>query len=243
MKISKLSRLYTNQPLNEKQSLNLNGAHLHYLQNVMRLKVGKQFRVFNQNDGEFIAVIDRYERKEAIVNILGLIRKPVLEAPLILLLSIIKPDKMFNAINMAVQIGVTKIIPVIAERSQSQTVNIERLERIMIEAAEQSERLSIPKCTQAIHLTEIIGSSDIDMIIYANENENSQNLIYNLKLFSAKLAYLVGPEGGFSATELKALELSSKAHSTSLGSNILRAETAVAVGLAQIILMREKCRT
>ena len=242
MKISKLSRLYIKQPLNENKSLVLSTEHLHYLQNVMRLKAGRKFRVFNEADGEFIAVIDKFEKKEAMANILQLIREPIIETPLTLAISIIKPDKMFDAINMAVQIGVTEIIPIIAERSQSQTINSERLAKIITEAAEQSERLSVPKYRKPIRLTEFISSPGFDMIIYASEAEDKLNLIHNLKSFPAKLAYLVGPEGGFSETELKALELSRAAHSVSLGSNILRAETAVAAGLAQIMLMRAKCR-
>lgn len=241
MKISKLSRVYINQVLNENKSLNLGLEHLHYLQNVMRLKEGRQLRVFNETDGEFIAKINNFTKKEVVIDIIKLNKKPKKEVPLTLLISIIKPDKLFDAVNMAVQIGVTEIVPIISERSQSKIVNLERLAKIIIEAAEQSERLSIPKYNSPVDLEKFISSSNYEMIIYANESETNQNQMLKIKTFPNNLAYLVGPEGGFSEPELEVLKNSIKTCSVSLGSNILRAETAVAVGLAQIQLMREKC--
>lgn len=242
MKISKLSRVYINQVLNENKSLSLGPAQLHYLQNVMRLKEGRQLRVFNETDGEFIATINNFTKKEVVIDITKLNKKPLKEAPLTLLISIIKPDKLLDAINMAVQIGVTEIIPIIAERSQSKIINLERLAKIIIEAAEQSERLSIPKYNSPIDLEKFLCSSNHEMIIYANESETDQNQMFKIETFPNNLAYLVGPEGGFSELELEVLKESRKTCSVSLGSNVLRAETAVAVGLAHIQLMREKCR-
>ena len=241
MKISKLNRVYINQTLNENKSLSLGPDHLHYLQNVIRLKEGRQLRIFNETNGEFIATINSFSKKEVIVDISKLNRKPILEAPLTLLMSIIKPDKMFDAVNMAVQIGVTEIIPIIAERSQSKIVNLERLAKIIIEAAEQSERLTIPKYSAPMDLIKFITSSNYEMIIYANESEANHNQMLEIKSFPNNLAYLVGPEGGFSEAELEILKTQHQTYSVSLGSNILRAETAVAVGLAHIQLMREKC--
>ena len=242
MKISKLNRLYIKQRLKENESLKLGQDHLHYLQNVMRLKVNWQFRIFNASDGEFIATIEGFEKKEVVVKISEQLRKPVLEDPLTLAISLIKPDKMFDAVNMAVQIGVTEIIPIIANRSQAQTINLERLAKIIIEATEQSERLSVPKYSSPLNLKEFLKSSDCEMVIYANESENDCNQIFKIESFPASVAYVVGPEGGFSELEFLVLKSFSKARSISLGSNVLRAETAVIAGLAQIKLMREKCQ-
>lgn len=241
MKISKLNRLYTKQQLKENQSLRLEQSHLHYLQNVMRFKVNEQFRIFNANDGEFIATIESFEKKEVFVNIKAQLKKPILETPLTLALSLIKPDKMFDAINMAVQIGVTEIIPIIAERSQVHTINLERLAKIVIEAVEQSERLSIPKYDSPLNLKEFLKSNNYEMVIYANENEDNHNQMFKIESFPTNVAYLVGPEGGFSESEFAVLKSFSNLRSISLGPNVLRAETATIAGLVQIQLMREKC--
>lgn len=241
MKISKLNRLYSKQQLKENKSLKLGQEHLHYLQNVMRLKINWQFRIFNAHDGEFIATIESFEKKEVVVNVLEQLRKPSKQFPLTLAMSLIKPDKMFDAVNMAVQIGITEIVPIIAERSQTQIINLERLSKIIVEATEQSERLSIPKYSSPVNLKEFLKSSDCETIIYANESENDHNQIFKIEPFPTSLAYLVGPEGGFSELEFEVLKSFFKTRSISLGSNVLRTETAVIAGLAQIQLMREKC--
>lgn len=239
MKFSNLNRVYTKLPLTEDISLRLGFEHLHYLQVVLRMKPGRQIRVFNETDGEFLAVINTFEKQDILINILKSVRKPTIDVPLTLALCTIKQDKWFNAINMAVQIGVTGIVPIIAERSQMQTINLGKLSKIIIEAAEQSERLSIPKFTSPLRLAEFISSINCEMIIYANENELVRNWINKIQSPPENLAYLVGPEGGFAPSELEILESSPKTFSVSLGSNILRTEAAVIAGLAQIQLMRE----
>ena len=151
---------------------------------------------------------------------------------------------MLDAIDMAVQLGVTKIIPLIAERSQFRTVNTQRLMKCIIESTEQFERLIpwilMPVVSLSLFLEQTLDNS----IIYANENENNTLLkimpIYSSDI-SANLSVVVGPEGGFSQNELQMLSLKPNTLSISLGSNILRTETAVARCLAQIKLFTASC--
>ncbi|WP_410521486.1 RsmE family RNA methyltransferase [Candidatus Tisiphia endosymbiont of Metellina segmentata] len=153
---------------------------------------------------------------------------------------------MLDAIDMAVQLGVTKIIPLIAERSQFRTVNTQRLMKCIIESTEQSERLIpcilMPVVSLSLFLEQTLDNS----IIYANENEDENNTLLKIMPIyssdiSANLSVVVGPEGGFSQNELQMLSLRPNTLSISLGSNILRTETAVATCLAQIKLFTASC--
>ncbi|WP_341751547.1 MULTISPECIES: 16S rRNA (uracil(1498)-N(3))-methyltransferase [unclassified Candidatus Tisiphia] len=246
MKTARLHRIYTNIRLIENYSLNLAKEHSHYLKTVLRLKVGDHFRIFNGTDGEFIAQITGITKNNLHVGLTNILRKATVEPELTLGISIIKSDRMLDAIDMAVQLGVTKIIPLIAERSQFRTVNTQRLMKCIIESTEQSERLIpcilMPVVSLSLFLEQTLDNS----IIYANENEDENNTLLKIMPIyssdiSANLSVVVGPEGGFSQNELQMLSLRPNTLSISLGSNILRTETAVATCLAQIKLFTASC--
>ncbi|WP_342267493.1 16S rRNA (uracil(1498)-N(3))-methyltransferase [Candidatus Tisiphia endosymbiont of Empis tessellata] len=247
MKISRLHRIYSNTKLIENYSLNLAEDHSHYLKTVLRLKVGDHFRIFNGTDGEFIAQITGITKNNLHVGLTNILRKATVEPELTLGISIIKSDRMLDAIDMAVQLGVTKIIPLIAERSQFRTVNTQRLMKCIIESTEQSERLIIPCILMPVVSLSLFLEQTLDnSIIYTNENEDENNTLLKIMPIyssdiSANLSVVVGPEGGFSQNELQMLSLRPNTLSISLGSNILRTETAVATCLAQIKLFTASC--
>jgi len=204
---------------------------------VLRLKINDQFRIFNGTEGEFIATIIDITKNNISINLSDFIRKPTTEVELTLGLCIIKPDKMIDAINMAVQLGVTKIIPLTSQRSQFKEVNNDRLLKCIIEATEQTERLSPP----TLSTTKLLKRFNKEMngiIIYANENESESNSLIKLGNLKSNISLIIGPEGGFSDEELSIFPLWDNTFSISLGSNILRTETAVATALAQIMLIR-----
>jgi len=237
MKISNLNRIYFNCTLSKGSIINLNEKYLHYLKNVLRLKINDQFRIFNGTEGEFIATIIDITKNNISINLSDFIRKPTTEVELTLGLCIIKPDKMIDAINMAVQLGVTKIIPLTSQRSQFKEVNNDRLLKCIIEATEQTERLSPP----TLSTTKLLKRFNKEMngiIIYANENESESNSLIKLGNLKSNISLIIGPEGGFSDEELSIFSLWDNTFSISLGSNILRTETAVATALAQIMLIR-----
>ena len=237
MKFSKLNRIYSNKKLIENQIITLDSDNAHYLKTVLRLRAGDKLRIFNSECGEFIAQIEDLSKSSLSINLLNLLRKPLIEPILILGLSIIKTDRMLDAINMAVQLGVTGIIPIISERSQFRVINIERLQKCIIEATEQSERLNLPYLG-AITSLKNYNNLDLDLIIYANENEHSENSMLKFNPLASKLSLIVGPEGGFTDKEINMLASWHNALSVSLSPNVLRSETAVSVGLAQLQLIR-----
>ncbi|MCC8369421.1 MAG: 16S rRNA (uracil(1498)-N(3))-methyltransferase [Rickettsia endosymbiont of Oxypoda opaca] len=242
MKFSNLNRIYINNALAANSKIELTGNQGHYIKTVLRLKIQDQFRVFNNVDGEFIAQINNIGKNNLSINITNLLRKPTPLPSLTLGLAIIKPEKFLLAINMATQLGVTKIVPLITERCQLRNVNNERLLKCTIEATEQSERLSPPIIEPIISLEQFLKNHSNNLILYANECEDKANSL--LKILPnglnniSDILFIVGPEGGFSSGELEKLAARENAKSFNLSAYILRTETAVAVGLAQIGLVR-----
>lgn len=239
MKFSTLPRIYSGSILSENTIIEIDAQHFHYLKNVLRLKVNDSFRIFNGINGEFIATVREIKKNTLSIHLNNLIRKPELGQNLTLGICIIKADKMLDAINMAVQLGVSKIAPLIAQRSQLKSVNHDRLFKCVIEATEQSERLTPPSLEQTT-LLKSYRSENCGAIIYANENEDNNNsLIARIESLQSNFSFIVGPEGGFSNEELEMLSSWTDTFSISLGPNILRTETAVATGLAQIMLLKK----
>nr|WP_253308487.1 16S rRNA (uracil(1498)-N(3))-methyltransferase [Rickettsia endosymbiont of Ceutorhynchus assimilis] len=242
MKFSKLNRIYINNALAANSKIELTGNHGHYIKTVLRLKIQDQFRVFNNVDGEFIAQIHDIGKNNLSINITKPLRKATLMLPLTLGLAIIKPEKFLLAINMAVQLGVTKIVPLITERCQFKIINNERLLKCTIEATEQSERLTPPIIEPVISLEKFLKNHSNNLILYANECEDKTNSLLTILPSGlnniSDILFIVGPEGGFSSGELKKLAAQENAKSFSFGSHILRTETAVAAGLSQIGLVR-----
>lgn len=240
MKFSNLHRIYINVPLTQNKSLYLDSKYVSYLSTVLRLKIGGQFRIFNEIDGEFITQIIEIQKKYLIIEIKQFLRKPNFLPSLCLGLSVIKLNKMFDALMMAVQLGVTEITPLLTDRSQIRDINIERLSRCVIEATEQAELFAPPQIHSPLPIEEYNNFQNCDLIIYANEKEEVKNSINTISIFPEKIALIIGPEGGFSEEEFMMFKRWDKAHSISLGSTVLRTETAVAAALAQIILIRNK---
>ncbi len=237
MKFSHLHRVYANVKLTKSCSLNLAENHCHYFKTVLRLKVNDYFRIFNDIDGEFIAQIISMIKNNLCIRLINIIRKVTVIPQLVLGISIIKNDKMLDAIDMAVQLGVTKIVPLITERSQLRSVNIRKFMECIIKSTEQSERLIPAILMPLIPLSLFLDQNLNNYIVYANENENENNtLLKVMPTYLSDISVVVGPEGGFSYDELKMFSLRPNTLSISLGPNVLRTETAVATCLAQIKL-------
>ncbi|MGC0371597.1 MAG: hypothetical protein DGJ47_000288 [Rickettsiaceae bacterium] len=238
MKFSHLTRVYLNESLQEEQSISLLGADLHYINSVMRLKVGHSLRVFNESNGEFLAIIEKVSRSCLVIKITEFLRAPLKEKNLILAMCIIKPDRFSEAVKAAVQLGVTKIIPVISERTQLKTIPHERIEKIILQSTQQSERFKPAELTTEIELQKILGHDELRQIIFACESADEDALIKNIEKWHDQVAVLVGPEGGFTDEEITMLQHSSRVTTVSLGNSVLRAETASIASLACTQMMR-----
>lgn len=239
MKFSQLFRIYVNQPLANNQTICLAGERQHYLASVIRLKIDQKIRIFNERDGEFIAQVKSIGKKETILIIEDSFRSVISEPTLILALCIIKLDRFLEAIRAAVQIGVTEIIPIISSRVQLRKIPREKIENILQQSTEQSERLRVPILADETLLEDLLQRRDIEQIIFANENETDSKIIANIREWKDKLCVLIGPEGGFAEQEIKLLD-QSNITSISLGETVMRSEIATIVTLGCVKMMRNK---
>lgn len=235
-------RIHFNISLAEGQTIEISDKNrLNYISTVLRLKIGAKIRVFNHNDGEFIAHIVQIDKKKIIFNIENQFRSTKEEPELILALSIIKLDRFLEAIRASVQIGVTSIIPVISQRTQFRHVPHEKIEAILEQSVQQSERFQIPELKQPTKLEDLLKDPNIAQIIVADETISEQDgCISSLKPKQQGLCVLIGPEGGFGESEIDLLHRTEHTNSISLGSNILRAETAAIVALGCVAMIRRE---
>ncbi len=239
MKFSHLIRLYyTSGLICKNQTLKIENEDFYYLKSVMRLRKSDVFRLFNSIDGEFIARIEDVGRSHVSVSIESQIRPVAIEKELILGLCLIKPERMIEAIKSAVQLGVTKIFPLLSERTQYKRMNREKAEKCIIQDTEQSERFKPAELLQEMQLTEFCKLPEIEQIIFACESEVKTNKISDIKKIKHIVAALIGPEGGFSEKEISLIKSYDHVCSISLGNTVLRAETAVTVALACIQMLR-----
>ncbi len=212
----------------------LTGAHAQHLAQVLRGRVGQEFDIATGESvrrGRIASVTnDRVEFE------LGEIIPATPALNLTVLLSIFKFDRMEWAIEKCVELGATRIIPVVAQRTESHLAKavekrVERWQRVALQASEQSRRSSVPEIAKPFELQAAVNASQGTRIVLA---ESEQQMMLKDALQSSpsgEITLAFGPEGGWTAAELKFFR-SSGWIAASLGSTILRAETAVIAAVA-----------
>lgn len=226
--------------------ITIDGDQAHYLTRVMRLGAGYPVRVFNGRDGEFDGEIVEAS-KTAVRLAVGKQTRVQQAAPdLWLLFAPLKKDRTDFVVEKAVELGVSEIRPVLTERTNSETVRVDRLARLAIEAAEQTERLDVPPVRDAQKLFAALDSWPTGRtLIFADEagddagrpwggeTGRAMPLAETVRVMAdGPAAILVGPEGGFSTQERARLRSLSCVKPVGLGPRILRAETAAVAALA-----------
>lgn len=227
----------------------LRGDQARHLSRVLRAHPGMEFDVVAGGRAWLarIASLDRDHVHFTLVRELE--AAPAL--PITLLLSVFKFDRMEWAIEKAVELGCTHIIPVLAERTEKHLAlaaekRVERWRRIAREAAKQSRRSDLPEIAAPARLAEVLAGDDPAALrILLSETEEDQPLLRILekehKLDSSEVLLAIGPEGGWTAGEIR-LFTDAGWHSASLGPRILRVETAVIAALAVVNARWESSR-
>lgn len=197
----------------------------------MRLSLGGAVTLFNGQDGEWSARVDVLERKAGTVEVDQEIRPQTTAFDIWLLFAPIKRVRIDFIAQKATELGVSLIQPVITERTNVSRVNTERLRANAIEAAEQCWCLQVPAVGDPEKLNSLLGEWPADRRLIMCDERGGQPLPHALAqvpLSSAeKWAVLIGPEGGFSDDERQTITALPQTISVSLGSRILRADTAV----------------
>lgn len=230
--MAELIRLFRREPLALGLSLELDAKAAHYLTSVMRRPVGAELAVFNAEHGEWRARIDHVGRRSALVTLVDRLRAPPGPArgPE-LWFAPIKKARMETVIEKAVELGARRLQPVATRRSVVDRLNGERLESLMIEAAEQSGRLDLPELMPLRPLPDLLAEGDPDRPVYAGTiGREAPSLVHALRRFGAG-PVLIGPEGGFDPEELADMDTRPYVQFVSLGPRTLRAETAALAAL------------
>jgi 16S rRNA (uracil1498-N3)-methyltransferase len=194
----------------------------HYLGNVMRLPPGAAVQVFNGRDGEWSGVFQRDH-----VDLQGQTRAQAAEPDLWLVFAPLKRDATDLVVQKATELGVSAIRPVFSAHSNTGRVNLERFGAIAREAAEQSERLTVPEIFPPVALFDLLAGWPAERVLAAAIERGAPAAIP-----AQAGGLLVGPEGGFAAAELDVLRAARFVSPICLGPRVLRAETAVIAGLA-----------
>ena len=204
--------------LSEKQS--------HYTKNVMRLKAGDKISLFNSQDGEWDVKILNQGKIFTEFKVEKLSRPLSNEKNIWLAFSPIKKVPQDLMIQKTTELGIQKFIPLLCERSVVREINIKRTEKIITEACEQSNRITVPKIQELQMLDEFIKNfPDDGKIVFCDINSQSKDL-YNKLSKKNPICILIGPEGDFSEDERQFITNYKNVISITLGKNILRAETA-----------------
>ncbi len=227
--LSKAPRLYVSADLRAGASVVLPEPQAHYLKNVMRAEAGDDVRLFNGRDGEWHGVIDTLDKKKAILALQSQIRpQPPARRAVHLLFAPIKKARMEWLIEKSVELGATDLHPVITNHTEVRDINAERTRAQIVEAAEQCERLDIPQLHDIISLRAKLGSWPQDIPVLIGLERADAPALKNALPATGPLAFLIGPEGGFSAEEREYPANLPFLKPVSLGPDILRAETAAA---------------
>ena len=225
--MSSIIRLYFPDKIQSDLSSHLSKEHTHYLKDVMRLKIGDKLSIFNTL-GEWDAVIETYEKKGAKIKIIEKVRDQGNDKNIWLAFSPIKQNPLNFLIQKGTELGVKKFIPILSERTVVREINIERIKKIIIEASEQSNRISVPEINKPELLKNFLSQFPKNAsLIFCDINSKKNNLKNILsKNIDGPICILIGPEGDFSENERKMIINLNQTYPISLAKNILKAETA-----------------
>ncbi len=223
-------RLFYSKSLSLNLTDKLDKSQSHYVSKVMRLKEKEVFSLFNSS-GEWEAKILNITKSTVEFNVTKQLRQKENTKDLWLAFSPIKSNYFNFMIQKATELGVTKFLPVIFERTIVRKINKVRLEKVIIEAAEQSNRITVPSIEDPQKLKSFL-SIDMDLIF---TDLNTANTKIDLKKLTTKpTCVIIGPEGDFSEQERQEILKFNGVQPIKINENILRSETAVISALSII---------
>ena len=223
-------RLFFSESLSINLKSKLDKTQSHYISKVMRIKVGENFILFNQS-GEYKAKVENLVKGFVEFSIVKKLRSADASKEIWLAFTPIKLNYLNLMIQKATELGVTKFMPIITERTIVRKINEKRIRKIIIEASEQSNRLNLPVLDKLKNLDEFIKENAQTTVIFGDLNSNNKKI--NIK-GSDPICILIGPEGDFSVKEREKILKLKKIIPLNINQNILRSETA-AISMISII--------
>ena len=223
-------RLFFQKSLSLNLTDKLDKSQSHYVSKVMRVKKNEVFSLFN-NSGEWEVAISNISKSIVEFTVIKKLRQKERTKELWLAFSPIKSSYFNFMIQKATELGVTKFLPIIFDRTIVRKVNKERLEKVIIEAAEQSNRLTVPSIEEPQKLKNFL-KNDMDLIFTDLNTDNTK--IDVKKLTTKPTCVIIGPEGDFSEEEKEEILKFNAVQPIKINENILRSETAVISALSII---------
>ena len=223
-------RLFFNESLYINLKSKLDKTQSHYIHKVMRIKEGQNFSLFNQS-GEFEAKVENIIKGIVEFSVEKKLRSVDNPTEIWLAFTPIKLNYLNLMIQKATELGVTRFIPLLSERTVVRKINEKRVKKIIVEASEQSNRLNLPTLDKLKNLREFL-KENIDITIHFGDL-NSKNKKIDIKR-NEPLCILIGPEGDFSIKEREIISKMKNIIPININKNILRSETA-AISMISII--------
>ena len=223
-------RLFYDKSLSINFSSKLDKSQSHYIYKVMRVGIGQTFSLFNKN-GEWEAKIENYKDQAVDFLVIKKIRSNENNKEIWLAFAPIKLNYLNLMIQKATELGVTKLIPILTERTIVRKINLARINKIVIEATEQSNRLDIPKIEKLTKFKNFLKENKNTNIIFGDLNTN--NVKFDFK-DEKPVCVLIGPEGDFTEDERSVILNQKNITPIKINENILRSETA-AISMLSLI--------
>ena len=225
-------RLFLNVALRPGESVEATPGQAHYLRDVMRRPAGAEVRLFNGQDGEWSAWIASLARGDrATLAVEAPVRPQAAEPDVWLFFAPLRRDMTELVVQKATELGASRIGAVLTARTEHPRVNLDRWRAIAVEAAEQCERLTLPSFAEPVRLADLLGGWPPDRPLLACLEWSDAPLLAPVP---PPAALLIGPKGGFAPDE-RAM-IGRAARPVSLGTRVLRAETAAIAGLAMLLI-------
>lgn len=231
------TRLFVDAPLAAGAAVEASEGQAHYLSHVMRAKAGEAVALFNGRDGEWGARVAFPAKRRVHLDVGEKLREQTATPDVWLVFAPVKRIEFL--VEKATELGVAQLHPVSTRRTTIGRVNRMRLTAHCMEAAEQSDRLSVPEISEARPFLDVMGAWPQDRkLFFLDETGGGAPIAHVLANATADAnvkgpcAFLTGPEGGFDQSELNALRRLPFATAVGLGPRILRAETAALAALA-----------
>ena len=244
MKKSK-TRLFIEKQISQNLMIYIKEKQHHFLKNVLRVKLNDVIYVFDGITGEWRSKVISISKDKTALKIEKKIRELETQPDIWLIFAPIKLFRLNIIIQKAVELGVSKFVPCKTEFSNFDKLNYKNLELNAIEAAQQCERLDIPKIEKIINLDALIKELPDDRaLVFCDESDTNLPSIYdelrlNLNNYS-RWSVIIGPEGGFSNEERELIKKQKNVLRVTLGSRILRSDTAAISSLFCIQSMVDK---
>jgi 16S rRNA (uracil1498-N3)-methyltransferase len=231
-------RIYLDAPLAGGSEVVLDRDQANYLLNVLRLKRGDALLLFNGRDGEWQSRLAGTGKRALTALLSELVREQPSPRDLHFLFAPLKHARLDYLVQKAVEMGASRLQPVITRHTQVARINVERMRANTIEAAQQCGILTLPEVAEPLAFKTVAGSIDADrLLVFCDEEAEVKDPVAALAAARSSgraLAVLIGPEGGFAEDEREALRQRPNVVRISLGPRILRADTAAVAALALV---------